>query len=454
MDAQQALRANGRAPAVNSSGAKVYQPATSASAPAHSSAAAAAAAAARSSPSSVSSGNGNGNGAGAGDDGNRHVCPQEGCNRSYARREHLKRHMKIHNGAEPASCRICGRRFYRKDHLKHHELAHTDDRPYVCAEAGCGRTYRQRCSLSQHQRTTGHSGRVDRSAKERQEAKAAAAAAAATQRAAASAAVDRARAASGDYSTASPLRYAPPASSAPSALRAPPAQQHHQPQHGAAYASPLAIRRPDQLHSALRLPTSYAVPYSVSSEFGYAPTPPSSRPYGRGSGAPALQNESPMMDASSDFDCFEDQQRALGGPSHWQSLNMSSYDAAPPASSSNTDFAALTRSLGGRDALASLISDTQAHHMSHHGDDDDSAMGGSNTTTINALLRELINPAAASSASGQQHARGKSESSDGSEPHHDDNYGAHDGHNAAAFRHAARPGMSGPSMVDKLNALL
>ena len=109
----------------------------------------------------------------------RHVCSFPGCTRTYARREHLKRHIKVHQGSATLACRICGRRFHRKDHLKHHELAHTDDRPYLCAEPGCGRTYRQRCSLSQHQRSSGHSGKVDRRAQQLQAQKAEQAAAAA-----------------------------------------------------------------------------------------------------------------------------------------------------------------------------------------------------------------------------------------------------------------------------------
>lgn len=109
----------------------------------------------------------------------RHICSFPGCGRTYARREHLKRHLKIHEGGAVLACRICGRRFHRKDHLKHHELAHTDDRPYLCAEPGCGRTYRQRCSLSQHQRSSGHTGKVDRRVQQLQAQKAEEAAAAA-----------------------------------------------------------------------------------------------------------------------------------------------------------------------------------------------------------------------------------------------------------------------------------
>jgi hypothetical protein len=55
------------------------------------------------------------------------TCPFEGCNRKFKRREHLRRHERIHypNESESFGCDFCHWRFSRSDNLKMHILLHT-----------------------------------------------------------------------------------------------------------------------------------------------------------------------------------------------------------------------------------------------------------------------------------------------------------------------------------------
>jgi len=74
-------------------------------------------------------------GGGGGGQGASLRCTYEGCPKTYSRREHLNRHIKLHMGIEPDRpyyCHDCGKTFTRKEHLLRHRRSHTGETPYPC----------------------------------------------------------------------------------------------------------------------------------------------------------------------------------------------------------------------------------------------------------------------------------------------------------------------------------
>lgn len=62
-------------------------------------------------------------------------CTYEGCPKTYSRREHLNRHIKLHMGIEPDRpyhCEDCYKTFTRKEHMLRHKRSHTGETPYPC----------------------------------------------------------------------------------------------------------------------------------------------------------------------------------------------------------------------------------------------------------------------------------------------------------------------------------
>ena len=62
-------------------------------------------------------------------------CTYEGCTKTYSRREHLNRHIKLHMGIEPERpyyCMDCAKTFTRKEHLMRHRRSHTGETPFAC----------------------------------------------------------------------------------------------------------------------------------------------------------------------------------------------------------------------------------------------------------------------------------------------------------------------------------
>ena len=57
-------------------------------------------------------------------------CDQ--CDKSFSRKQSLKRHMLIHQGIKPFKCNICGKRFHWKNVLKTHQATHSNAKPFKC----------------------------------------------------------------------------------------------------------------------------------------------------------------------------------------------------------------------------------------------------------------------------------------------------------------------------------
>ncbi|EGP85328.1 uncharacterized protein MYCGRDRAFT_29522, partial [Zymoseptoria tritici IPO323] len=47
------------------------------------------------------------------------------CSKSYARLDHLSRHVRMHTQEKPYACQICTKAFARADLLKRHTLGHS-----------------------------------------------------------------------------------------------------------------------------------------------------------------------------------------------------------------------------------------------------------------------------------------------------------------------------------------
>ncbi|CAG5124839.1 unnamed protein product [Candidula unifasciata] len=88
-------------------------------------------------------------------------CSCDFCGRMFAKKEYLRRHIRIHTGERPYKCVICGHSFRRSHHLRRHEMTHTGEKPYACTE--CGKAFTRKQHLDRHYKT--HTGEYHRTFK-------------------------------------------------------------------------------------------------------------------------------------------------------------------------------------------------------------------------------------------------------------------------------------------------
>src|SRR5690348_6492488 len=79
----------------------------------------------------------------------RYICNVAGCQKSYTRPAHLRRHILTHTGLKEWKCTEagCALAFYTKQHLTRHMLLHQRDNPHKCTESGCDAAYSKRSKL-------------------------------------------------------------------------------------------------------------------------------------------------------------------------------------------------------------------------------------------------------------------------------------------------------------------
>lgn len=79
-----------------------------------------------------------------------HQCDHPGCGQEFSTKFSLKRHKKRHTGEKPFKCSRCNLTFREKSTLTRHERTHTNEKPYACPYTGCDRRFADRTNIKRH----------------------------------------------------------------------------------------------------------------------------------------------------------------------------------------------------------------------------------------------------------------------------------------------------------------
>ncbi|XP_066157522.1 zinc finger protein 678-like [Euwallacea fornicatus] len=77
-------------------------------------------------------------------------CPQEGCTKTFFRKEDIQRHMMTHSGEKPFKCEVCDKAFAVRSSLRVHQNIHKKEKPVACEV--CNRAFIRRDCLIRHMR--------------------------------------------------------------------------------------------------------------------------------------------------------------------------------------------------------------------------------------------------------------------------------------------------------------
>ncbi len=80
-----------------------------------------------------------------------YACEFPGCGKEYRKRHHLKEHERKHTGDTKYGCEVCGKRFYIQAHMKRHLYSHTGIKPHICRWR-CGAIFASYGGRMKHER--------------------------------------------------------------------------------------------------------------------------------------------------------------------------------------------------------------------------------------------------------------------------------------------------------------